>query len=785
LNTSNLAVLGIPLRRQHHRALVILSGSSQWQLPYIQSLWTQEERVLWIGGENSHIPLTQFHYPIEAIETKQLIHHLGQEVDGVILDASKGLSANTLGIASGMIKGGGLFILLTPDISEWPNFPNPDNARFLNTPLTIEQAHPYFIQHLIQQWQERKNQVVWLQEQESVAGSSLKIEEFSKNACCKAEYIPQNLPTTDQQAAIQAIHTVAFGHRKRPLVITADRGRGKSSILGLAAIACLLEGKQHIVLTASRLDQTQQAFIQAAQALEEVHASLNIEIKSNQPGLVSFEYQSALKTFEFIAPDQLVQVPSTADMLLVDEAAHLPTPLLTQLLTRHHRMVFATTLHGYEGSGRGFELRFKKTLNQMTPGWKSCTLSQPIRWAEDDPLEQAINRALMLQPEFVSLPDFPNQTPGKASENEPVSHKEHSESGTEQLGSNGDEEGDEQAIQSTAEVTFKVEDIASLSKQPKRLHALFSLLVQAHYQTTPNDLQQLLSAPNLTILTASQNSTLVGVVLCVKEGKIMPQDERVHGHLVPQLLVHHYAVSDFMMLSSWRIMRIAVHPQLQRQGIGEQMIKHLKQAAAQQKVDYLSSSFGASKELLPFWFKQNFTPIHVGVKRDKASGSHNVVVYQSTSAMAQQALACIQRAFQAQFPHVLIESLPYLHASMVMAILQTFKFKTQDPLLEASVREFRNEHRGYESVSGHLWNWSLRNSHILAKAEQVHQFIWIDKVLKKQSWQSVAQQHGLPGRKGVEKVMREMLIQALPEETLPKTLKPSIKTGRTTMAPRY
>jgi len=740
----------MPLRQQHHRALVILSGASQWQLPYIQSLWTQEERVLWIGDENSHIPLTQFHYPIEAIETKQLIHHLGQEVDGVILDASKGLSANTLGIASGMIKGGGLFILLTPDVSKWPNFPNPDNARFLNTPLTIEQAHPYFIQHLIQQWQKDENQVVWLQAQASVMDASLKIEQFSKNACCKPEYTPQSLPTTDQQTAIQAIHTVAFGHRKRPLVITADRGRGKSSTLGLAAIACLLEGKQHIVLTASRLDQTQQAFIQAALALEKEQTRLSIEIQSNQPGMIRFEYQAELKTFEFIAPDQLVQVPSTADMLLVDEAAHLPTPLLTQLLSRHHRMVFATTLHGYEGSGRGFELRFKKTLNQMTPGWKRSTLTQPIRWAEGDPLEQAINRALMLQPEFVALP-----------------------------------ENTAQAANPALNVTFKIEDIAHLSKHPKTLHALFSLLVQAHYQTSPNDLQQLLSAPNLTILTASQNSTLVGVILCVKEGKIMPQDERVHGHLVPQLLVHHYAVSDFMMLSSWRIMRIAVHPQLQRQGIGQQMINHLKQAAVQQKVDYLSSSFGASKELLPFWFKQNFTPIHVGVKRDKASGSHNVVVYQSTSAMAQQALACIQKAFQAQFPHVLIESLPYLHASMVMAILQTFKFKTQDPLLEVSVREFRNEHRGYESVSGHLWNWSLRNSHILAKAEQVHQFIWIDKVLKKQSWQSVAQQHGLPGRKGVEKVMREMLIQALPEETLSKPFKSGMKTGRTTMAPRY
>jgi tRNA(Met) cytidine acetyltransferase len=124
--------------------------------------------------------------------------------------------------------------------------------------------------------------------------------------------------------------------------------------------------------------------------------------------------------------------------------------------------------------------------------------------------------------------------------------------------------------------------------------------------------------------------------------------------------------------------------------------------------------------------------------------------------MAQQAIAQIQRNFQAQFPHTLMESLPFISAPMILCILQTFRFKTQQPQLEEALRCFLDEKRAYESISGQLWEWSIRSPMRLAKASKQEQAIWCDKILKKHSWQDVAHNHHLAGRKGVESALREI-----------------------------
>src|SRR5690606_29760521 len=105
---------------------------------------------------------------------------------------------------------------------------------------------------------------------------------------------------------------------------------------------------------------------------------------------------------EFLPPDALLYAGPPADLLLVDEAAGIPLALLERLLQRYARIAFASTVHGYEGTGRGFVLKFHALLDRETPGWQLQELKTPIRWAAGDPLEATVNRLLLLDAEIAA-----------------------------------------------------------------------------------------------------------------------------------------------------------------------------------------------------------------------------------------------------------------------------------------------------------------------------------------------------------------------------------------------
>ena len=68
-------------------------------------------------------------------------------------------------------------------------------------------------------------------------------------------------------------------------------------------------------------------------------------------------------------------------LVLVDEAAAIPVAVLSSLLEQSNRLVFASTVHGYEGSGRGFDLRFGPCCNRPCRNGAALRLSEPVRWS--------------------------------------------------------------------------------------------------------------------------------------------------------------------------------------------------------------------------------------------------------------------------------------------------------------------------------------------------------------------------------------------------------------------
>lgn len=285
--------------------------------------------------------------------------------------------------------------------------------------------------------------------------------------------------------------------------------------------------------------------------------------------------------FRFMAPDALLASDERADWLVVDEAAAIPAPLLQRLIARFPRTLLTTTVQGYEGTGRGFLLK----LCAAFPERHVFTLNQPIRWAAGCPLEALVSDALIFHDEsFTTSP--------------------------------------------TGEVTLVPVSQSAWRSSPEQPTALYQLLSGAHYRTSPLDLRRMMDAPGQHFISAETSQGPAGALWLVDEGGLSPElsqavwagFRRPRGNLVAQSLAAHGGSPLAATLIGRRISRVAVHPQRQREGIGQQLIAQAWARAA--GCDYLSVSFGYTEALWRFWQRCGFTLVRIGTQREASSGCY-------------------------------------------------------------------------------------------------------------------------------------------------------------------
>ncbi|MEF1214315.1 GNAT family N-acetyltransferase, partial [Vibrio alginolyticus] len=227
--------------------------------------------------------------------------------------------------------------------------------------------------------------------------------------------------------------------------------------------------------------------------------------------------ESGQGAIQFIAPDELLSSRPECDLLLVDEAAAIPVPMLKSITEHYHRLVFSTTVHGYEGCGRGFTIKFVDWLQKQRSGMKTWHMTQPIRWSMNDALESWLYDAFLLDAE--------------------LTHHQ---------------------LNQVDSISLSKADKDDLISQPSLLRECFALLVNAHYQTSPNDLIHLLQDDNSQLYFAKQDNTVVGVILAVEEGgldaelveEIQLGKRRPKGHLAPVTIANHLGFPNVANLST-------------------------------------------------------------------------------------------------------------------------------------------------------------------------------------------------------------------------------------------
>ncbi len=551
----------------------------------------------------------------EQLTQTHATHLLGTTRTVIVLDAHEKLEPNALGRVVGAVDGGGLLIVLTPPLGGWADRRDAFDESIAIPPCKIEDVGGAFRTRLVETLRAHRGIAIYDCDRQSlecdpsgvprdgrtrpppsVRRGSLEYptERTFPTAAYEACY------TQDQVDALCTFETLTETGEPRAVVIDADRGRGKSSAAGLAAASLAAAGSD-VLVTAPAERNCRELFTRATDLLEAIRGP----VESHPPEMPKrLEIQTETGgSVRYYRPEEAVSAVPAHDVVLVDEAAALPVGHLESLSTAD-RIGFVTTIHGYEGAGRGFSVRFQGRLEESDHQLKRLTLTEPIRYAAGDPLEVWAFRALLLDARPAVAPLVSDAT--------------------------------------VETVRYRRLTAAELLADEHLLREVFGLLVVAHYRTEPNDLARLLDAPNLSVRALCHNGHVVSVALLAREGglsaerrRAMYEGERIRGNMLPDVLTSQLRDEAAGDPVGQRVMRIATHHAVRSRGLGSKLLREIRGECAE-TVDWLGTSFGATQELLTFWDRNGYSPVHLSTTRNVASGEHSVLMCLPTSPAGQE-----------------------------------------------------------------------------------------------------------------------------------------------------
>ncbi|KAJ5656996.1 RNA cytidine acetyltransferase [Penicillium longicatenatum] len=427
--------------------------------------------------------------------------------------------------------------------------------------------------------------------------------------------------TGDQaQALLGFTDAITEKTLKTTVALTAGRGRGKSAALGLAIATAIYHGYSNVFITSPSPENLKTLFEFVFKGFDTLGYTDHLDytiLQSTNPdfnkAIVKVNihiHNKHRQTIQYIQP-QDAHVLGQAELLVIDEAAAIPLPLVRKLMGPY--LIFmASTINGYEGTGRSLSLKLIQQLREQSQNGgksdgadgtdvadrstgkasknsgmnfggrklKEIKLQEPIRYAKKDPVEQWLSQVLCLGATDVD--------------------EAEKESMREIMGTKASLSLDKyQLLQVNRDTLFSFNPVSE-----EFLQKMIKLYVSSHYKNTPNDLQLMSDAPahQLYVLVPpiDEKSTKVPEPLCViqvaLEGRISRQSvlnslsrgQRAGGDLIPWLVSQQFQDEDFATLSGARIVRVATHPDCTGRGLGKLAIQLL--------VDFFEGKFTSLDE---------------------------------------------------------------------------------------------------------------------------------------------------------------------------------------------
>ncbi|MEM1917848.1 MAG: GNAT family N-acetyltransferase [Sulfolobales archaeon] len=693
---------------------------------------------------------------LEVAVYEKSAKYLGTTVQVLVLDLLNDLRPNDIGRLLGIVEGGGIILLLTPPHDVWP-----EHMTLFKQSLVVPN-HPkprhVFIRWFMRHLYGHDGILVYDVESNKLLKGDTYAEETVKNLRSRRELelpqvrlFPDELYrlalTQDQVTVIEAIEKnmvekfKEFKHQV--VVIIADRGRGKSSAVGIGVVGLVREllkfkNRVRVAVTANEPSSIQSMMLLATKALEVLKKEFRV-IK--REGFV-IEIKGDRFSIEYWPPLDILKLD--VDVVVVDEAAGIPVPLLHKIWRKFKRTIFSTTIHGYEGAGRGFSVRFLKRIREDRKTKLAIVeMSEPIRYSADDPIEKFQFDVLLLNAEPAEL---------TAEDIESIKKGEYS------------------YVAYEPEELFKAENEALLRQ-------LFGIYVLAHYRNEPDDLGMIADAPHHAVRAmVLKNGKVVAAAQLAEEGGLTSEyiDEllkggKISGNIIPDRLLKHLRRRIFGEGVGWRVVRIAVHIDAQGMGIGSEFIKSILSEAKSRGYDWVGAGFGVTYELLNFWLKNGFKVLHLSPERNPVSGEYTALVIHPLTEAWRKVVEDSLEDFIVKF----VESLPAVYRDFETDAAYLILSSLEKPLEISKVIDLRDTQLERLSlyISAVFTLEVVFDSAILAVKKLVYEGklsrvgqrsgqILIAKVLQGRPWENICEEFGI-GKAAAATAVRESLAKAL------------------------
>ena len=664
---------------------------------------------------------------------------LGTTREIVVLDCHEAFSANTLGQVAGAVDGGGLLVLLTPPLAEIPDRLDALVDRVAVPPFDRSSVGNRFRHRLVETLTTHPGVAIVRVESGDGDGESLSAsvdrdglthpttDQLSDPNRRSTDRRDTPFPAaafaaclTDDQARAVA-HLSALSEPDHAIALEADRGRGKSSAAGLAAGSLAAAGRD-VLVTAPAFDNATPVFTRAEQLLDRLDV-LSTAANTDPPKLTS----TTGGRIRFRTPPETTALAETVDVVIADEAAAIPVGRLESLLAAP-AAAFCTTVHGYEGTGRGFAVRFRDRLAESRHTVDTVELSEPIRYARGDPVESWLFRTLLLDAQ------------------PPV---------------------DQLVAEATPEtVTYRRLTQDDLAGDEQLLRSVFGLLVVAHYRTEPTDLVRLLDAPNLEVRALEHEGHVVSVAVLAREGGLdadlraaMYEGQRVRGNMLPDVLTSQLRDEAAAEPVGYRVMRIATHHAARSTGLGSHLLDQCY-AEFDDQVDWLGVGFGATPQLLDFWRANGYRTVHLSITSNDRSGEHSALMLRPCSDAGQELTDRHVDRFRERIGATLCDALADLDADIVRGALAAAGPPEVDGLGTLDDRDWQviagvGYGPGTYEAAPHVFR-TVAMAYLLTPSGDLsarQERLLVRKVLQGEPWESVA---SVLGYGSTSQCMREM-----------------------------